>query len=154
MTEENSRFEGNCYCGKVKVTVTGRPDDVGYCHCRSCRKWHAAPFNAWSFWSREKVRIEGDIEKVDSGGLSKRIVCASCGRSVANELADFGGMVVYLMTLADSGFTFKPRVHIHYADRVMNINDGLPKYAAWKSWGENAGKRVSESGPTGWCVEH
>ena len=154
MNSENSQYEGECYCGNVKVTVIGLPEDAGYCHCHSCRKWHAAPINAWSYWSKDKVRITGDIRKIDLGGLSKRIICASCGGGVANDLPEFGGIVVYAMTLADSGFKFEPRVHIHYAERVMNMNDGLPKFAAWKDWGENSGKPVSENGPTGWCAEH
>lgn len=150
---EAPRYEGECYCGNVKVTVFGSPDDAGYCHCRSCRKWHAAPVNAWTYWSKDKVRITGDVRKIDLGGLSKRIVCAQCGGGVANDLPEFGGIVVYATTLAGSGFEFAPKVHIHYAERVMNVNDGLPKYIAWKDWGEDAGKLVRENGPTGWCAE-
>jgi len=90
MNSEISRYEGECYCGKVKVTVTGSPDDAGYCHCRSCRKWHAAPINAWSFWSKDNVRIKGDIRKIDLGGLSKRIICASCGGGVAMNYQSLG----------------------------------------------------------------
>jgi len=150
MISKQPRYKGECYCGKVKITVVGPPVNAGYCHCRSCRKWHAAPVNAWSMWSSENVFFEGDIRKSDLGGLSKRVICDSCGGGVANELPEFGGIVVYPMTLAGSGFRFEPKVHLHYADRVMNINDGLPKYVAWVEWGENAGQIIDESGPTGW----
>ena len=27
---------GNCFCGTVKLEVTGSPEAMGYCHCSSC----------------------------------------------------------------------------------------------------------------------
>jgi hypothetical protein len=29
--------KGECFCGAVKVEVSGEPEAMGYCHCRSCR---------------------------------------------------------------------------------------------------------------------
>jgi len=30
---------GSCFCGAVKLEVTGSPEAMGYCHCSSCRSW-------------------------------------------------------------------------------------------------------------------
>lgn len=154
MNGEQSQYEGECYCGSVRVTVVGPPKDTGYCHCRSCRKWHAAPVNAWSAWSRSSVSIRGDIKRSDLGGLSQRISCAKCGGGVANDMPEFDLTVVYPMTLADSDFTFEPRMHIFYAERVINFNDGLPKFVGWMKLGDNAGQLVSEDAPTGWRTKN
>src|SRR5579863_6305525 len=29
--------KGECFCGAVHVEVSGEPEAMGYCHCRSCR---------------------------------------------------------------------------------------------------------------------
>jgi len=48
---------GSCFCGAVEVTVTGSPEAMGYCHCRSCRSWSGGPVNAFSLWKPEAVEI-------------------------------------------------------------------------------------------------
>jgi hypothetical protein len=40
-----------------------------------------------------------------------------------------GGMtIVYSMMLAESDFVLEPVMHVQYASRVMDVNDGLPKF--------------------------
>ena len=38
MSENDATHEGHCYCGAVKVVVTGDAVGEGYCHCKTCRK--------------------------------------------------------------------------------------------------------------------
>ena len=123
---------------------------AGYCHCHSCRKWHAAPVNAWSGWSKDKVRITGKTLPSEQTGKCKRVCCTQCGGGVANEIPDLGMIVVYPMTLADSDFTFEPAMHIFYDERVMDLNDGLPKFADAPESHGGSGKMISEDGHTGW----
>jgi hypothetical protein len=49
--------KGECFCGTVKVEVTGEPAAMGYCHCQSCRTWSAGPVNAFTLWKPENVRV-------------------------------------------------------------------------------------------------
>ena len=51
---DESTYEGSCFCGAVKFTVTGAPAAMGYCHCGSCRLWSAGPVNAFSLWKPEE----------------------------------------------------------------------------------------------------
>ena len=46
MSQDQKTFEGQCYCGAVRIVVTGDPVGAGYCHCASCRQWAAALDNA------------------------------------------------------------------------------------------------------------
>ena len=46
MTE--STYKGSCFCGAVELTVTGKPEVMGFCHCDSCRAWAAAPVNGFT----------------------------------------------------------------------------------------------------------
>jgi len=45
-------------------------------------------------------------------------------------------------------------MHIFYAERVINFNDGLPKFVGWMKLGDNAGQLVSEDAPTGWRTKN
>jgi hypothetical protein len=57
-------YDGGCFCGAVRFTVTGKPEAMGYCHCSSCRSWAAAPVNAFSLWRPERVKITRGAETV------------------------------------------------------------------------------------------
>src|ERR1700709_2486022 len=50
-------YKGACFCGAVHVEAEGEPIAMGYCHCRSCRSWSAAPVNAFTLWKPEAVRL-------------------------------------------------------------------------------------------------
>ncbi len=53
----STEFEGSCLCARVKLKVVGLPKTAGICHCESCRRWHAAPVNAWALWRNENVTV-------------------------------------------------------------------------------------------------
>ena len=55
---------GSCFCGAVKLEVTGSPEGMGYCHCRSCRSWSGGPVNAFTLWKPEAVRVTAGAEHV------------------------------------------------------------------------------------------
>jgi len=55
---------GTCFCGAVRLEVTGAPEAMGYCHCRSCRSWSGGPVNAFSLWKPEAVQITSGNEHV------------------------------------------------------------------------------------------
>jgi hypothetical protein len=57
-------YEGECFCGAVKVEVSGEPEAMGYCHYRSCRSWSGGPVNAFTLWKPDAVRITAGAEHV------------------------------------------------------------------------------------------
>ena len=63
MTDKHT---GTCFCGAVAVEVTGAPEAMGYCHCRSCRSWSAGPVNAFTLWKPENVKVTQGAENVAS----------------------------------------------------------------------------------------
>jgi hypothetical protein len=50
-------YTGQCFCGAVEIRVTGEPEVMGYCHCRSCRSWSGGPVNAFTLWPPEAVEV-------------------------------------------------------------------------------------------------
>jgi len=49
--------QGECFCGAVRIEVSGEPEGMGYCHCRSCRSWSGGPVNAFTLWKPDGVRV-------------------------------------------------------------------------------------------------
>jgi len=58
---------GSCFCGSVKLEVSGAPEAMGYCHCRSCRSWSGGPVNAFSLWKPTAVRVVQGAQHVAVG---------------------------------------------------------------------------------------
>src|SRR5579864_4310789 len=55
--EDKMTYQGECFCGAVRIEANGAPEAMGYCHCRSCRSWSGGPVNAFSLWRPEDVRV-------------------------------------------------------------------------------------------------
>ena len=155
MSDESKIHEGACFCGAVKVAVKNPPVGVGYCHCLSCRKWHAAPLNAWAIWKNDDVSFtEGkdllrEFNMQGEGGPSTRLSCERCGSCVANRKPQIGMTVVYAMTLFESGWKYEPGFHIFYDERVLDLHDDLPKYADVPEAFGGTGTMVDEPTKTG-----
>ncbi len=121
-------YEGSCFCGAVQFTVTGEPVAMGYCHCSSCRRWSAGPVNAFTLWKPDAVKVTQGAEKIgryNKTPKSSRKWCRTCGGHVFTEHPAWQLTDVYAATIPD--FPFKPGVHVHYQETVLNIKDGLPK---------------------------
>ena len=74
--------KGECFCGAVQLEVSGEPEGMGYCHCRSCRSWSGGPVNAFTLWKPEAVRVTAGAEHVgmfQKTAASQRQYCKKCG---------------------------------------------------------------------------
>ena len=123
-------YEGSCFCGAVQIVVTGEPVAAGYCHCASCRSWAAAPVNAFSLWKPEAVTItrgEDRIGAYHKTPKSDRKFCTVCGGHLFTFHPPFGLIDVYAATIPTYRHT--PTVHVNYAETVLRMHDGLPKFS-------------------------
>jgi len=138
-------YEGTCFCGAVRLTVTGTPVAQGYCHCESCRSWSAGPVNAFSLWKADDVRITRGADKIGSYAktpASHRKWCTMCGGHVMTDHPAMGLTDVYAAVTRDAPFT--PAVHVHYQETVLRIRDGLPKQKDLPSEFGGSGVSLSE----------
>jgi hypothetical protein len=125
MSETHS---GRCFCGAVEVQVTGAPEGMGYCHCRSCRSWSAGPVNAFTLWKPENVKVTRGNEFIGAfqkNPASDRRFCTKCGGHIMTVHPTFGLVDVFSATIPT--LAFKPGVHVNYAETVLPMKDGLPK---------------------------
>jgi hypothetical protein len=122
-------YEASCFCGSVKFTANGQPEVMGYCHCTSCRRWSAGPVNAFTLWRPEAITVNAGAENIRSFSLtpsSTRKWCARCGGHMFTEHPGMGLTDVYAAMLP--GLPFKPSLHVNYAETVLPLRDGLPKF--------------------------
>lgn len=143
MPEQN--YKGKCFCGAVELAVSGVPAAMGYCHCQSCRSWAAAPVNAFILWKREQVKIVKGGESIGSFNKTSkagRKFCKICGGHLMAEHPEWGLTDVYAAVTPD--FPFKPGVHVHYGEKVLEMHDGLPKFKDLPTEMGGSGDTVAE----------
>src|SRR4030088_3241006 len=113
MTDKHT---GTCFCGAVEVEVTGSPEAMGYCHCRSCRSWSAGPVNAFTLWKPDAVRVTAGAEHVgmyQQTPVSQRQFCQKCGGHVMTNHPPLGLIDVYAATIP--ALKVAPGVHVNYS---------------------------------------
>jgi hypothetical protein len=136
---------GNCFCGAVEVEVTGAPEAMGYCHCRSCRSWSGGPVNAFSLWRPEAVRISRGQDHVATYAktpMSERKYCQLCGGHLMANHPPLGLIDVFSATIPT--LTFAPVVHVNYSESVLPMRDGLPKLKDFPAEFGGSGETMAE----------
>jgi hypothetical protein len=121
-------YKGSCFCGAVEFTVSGEPAAMGYCHCESCRRWSAAPVNAFTLWKPEAVQVTRGADNIGSYNKtpqSLRKWCKLCGGHIFTEHPGMGLIDVYAAVIPD--LEYSPEVHVHYQETRLRLKDGLPK---------------------------
>jgi hypothetical protein len=126
---EMTSYNGECFCGAVKLEASGAPEGMGYCHCGSCRSWSAGPVNAFTLWKPGAVRVTQGAELIGTYKKtpnSERQYCKRCGGHLMTNHPQMGLIDVYAATLPE--LKFSPGLHVNYAETVLPMRDGLPKF--------------------------
>jgi hypothetical protein len=121
-------WQGACFCGAVKFTVSGEPAAMGYCHCESCRRWSAGPVNAFTLWKPESLKVQQGEELVASYSKTPRSIrkwCKTCGGHLFTDHPAWGLVDVYAAVIPE--FPHRAGVHVHYQETKLRIRDGVPK---------------------------
>ena len=142
MTETH---RGSCFCGAVAIEVTGAPLEMGYCHCSSCRAFSGAPVTAFTLWKPEDVKVTKGAEflgRFNKTEFSDRRFCTKCGGHVMVHHPGLGLTDVYAAVIPT--LTFKPAVHLNYAETVLPMKDGLPKLRDFPAQVGGSGATVPE----------
>ena len=121
-------YWGACFCGAVELRVTGQPNAMGYCHCRSCRSWSGGPVErllALADRGGEVLKGAENIATYHKTDISHRQFCRLCGGHLMTAHPPLKMVDVFAATIPD--LVFAPQVHINYAETVLPMRDGLPK---------------------------
>ncbi len=134
-------YEASCHCRAIRYGVCADPVDAKICHCVMCRKLHGAPMQWAAIFHKNHVRFSAGLDHLRffNGELNTaerilpcKVSCRLCGAHLADEgrnmwlafppLFDFG-------TPPKVPEAFRPSCHIFYAARVLDMDDGLPKWS-------------------------
>lgn len=139
------KYTATCYCGAVAVEASGAPAVMGYCHCKDCQAWSAAPINAFSLWPADSVRIikgEGHVGTYSKTESSYRKYCTVCGGHIMADHPGMGLVDVYANIL--QGFAHEPTVHVNYESKMVSVKDGLPKFKDFPAEFGGSGETLPE----------
>jgi len=142
-----AKYSGECFCGEVQIEVSGAPVSMVYCHCASCRSWSGAPVHAATLWPADSVKVVAGEELIltfhkTPESISHRQSCAKCGGHLMIDHPTLGIIDVCAATLP--ALKFVPSVHVNYAETVLPMHDGLPKFRDFPSEMGGSGEPVPE----------
>lgn len=138
-------YKGACFCGAVRLEVSGAPGLQGYCHCDDCRSWSGTPVTAYCLWPAAAVKVTAGAEHLATysrDGKTIRQHCAKCGGAVMTETEAFGMIDVYPPVTPD--FPFAPAAHIYYGMRMIDMPDGLPKFRDMPERAGGSGEMITD----------
>ncbi|KAF1986525.1 hypothetical protein K402DRAFT_312185, partial [Aulographum hederae CBS 113979] len=133
-------YKAECHCGKVGYTVSRKePLDSRLCHCGTCKKSHASPFQWAAIFEKDDVNFthgHHDLEWYDPSTktiehkLPCKVRCSYCHCPVMDEGRNMVLLFPSLMELKteEERSALRPRCHQFYGERVNDIPDGLPKW--------------------------
>ena len=143
-TDFQPLYQAHCFCGAVAFEVRANPVDAKICHCPQCQRLHGAPFQWAVIFHKTDVRFSRGVDELlfynaeldrSEHSLPCKLSCARCRAPIADE-----GRRMFLAfgPLFDFGHpprvpeAFQPSCHIFYGARVVDVNDGKPRYLGHK----------------------
>lgn len=140
-------YKGQCFCGAVRIEVSGQADAMAYCHCNSCRSWSGSPVHASTMWKADAVKVVAGSEHLGTfhktpESISYRQYCRLCAGHLMIHHPDFGMYDVFPATIPALKFT--PSMHVNYSETVLPLRDGLPKFRDFPADFGGSGELVQE----------
>ncbi|WP_311197481.1 GFA family protein [Pseudomonas protegens] len=128
-------LNGSCLCQGVQYQVQRLDMPIGHCHCRTCRKAHAAAFASTAGVMREHFRWTRGQELLrafESSPGKLRHFCSVCGSHLLAERPGQPHVILRVATLDDDpGQT--PQVHIWTSHDVPWLADeALERWPEWQ----------------------
>jgi hypothetical protein len=138
-------YTGACFCGAITIQASGPPDEMGYCHCNSCRAYSGTLVTSFALWQSDKVRVtagEQFLGRINRTGMTERQFCTRCGGHLMSGHPSLGLTDIHAGILP--GLDFRPSVHLNYAETVLPMKDGLPKLRDFPAEVGGSGETVPE----------
>jgi len=138
------KYYARCHCGAVRYAVAADPVEAKICHCRSCQVLHGAPMQWAAIFHKRDVRFTAGLEHLRFYNATRyaperilpcKVACRLCAAPIADEGRKMWLAFPALFEFANPSqppAAFQPGCHIFYAMRVVNVDDGLPKWSGHK----------------------
>lgn len=128
-------MKGSCLCGAVEYEIVALDMPIIFCHCKTCRKAHAAPFVATAGVMRDHFRWlqgEGKLSSFESSPGKVRHFCSVCGTHLLAERPGQPHIILRVATL-DEDPSQRPEAHIWTSHDVEWLEyEGIPAHKEWQ----------------------
>jgi len=116
-----------CLCGALRLRITAPPQIGFWCHCADCRAAHGAGYVGVALYPGDAVEvIAGDVATFTIRHLP-RAFCPHCGTRMFARVPGTDTTGVVAARLPEGAFA--PAFHIHCAEALAPVRDGLPHFA-------------------------
>ena len=128
------KFEGGCYCRKVRYVAEGEPRLKAQCHCRECQYISGGAPNMFMLIPPEGFRyVSGAPKTFARGDLEQPVTrefCETCGTHLATRRPDLRMVILKVGTLDEPRLFGTPQMAIYVADKqpFHIIPEGLPTF--------------------------
>lgn len=122
-----------CLCGDVEFEINSNLKQAINCHCKDCRKSHAAPYVTVLVVLPEYFKITKGQDKLQRypADLNKtgRFICGSCGSKLYTESTPGRPLSVHTSALEQEE-DVEVMAHVNIASKNPNyqFTDELPKF--------------------------
>eukprot|EP01088_Endostelium_zonatum_P021718 TRINITY_DN8763_c0_g1_i1.p1 TRINITY_DN8763_c0_g1~~TRINITY_DN8763_c0_g1_i1.p1 ORF type:complete len:190 (-),score=14.94 TRINITY_DN8763_c0_g1_i1:41-610(-) len=140
---QGGEYSFTCLCKSITVTLSksATPALQVICHCHDCRAWNSSTVVPYVLFGFNDIhyKINHQDEKLDAKALEDkylgqfsisdrvhRYFCKTCHIALFNSVPTMQLRGTYPALFPE--FKFKPTCHTFYKERVMSVNDSLPKY--------------------------
>ncbi|HHY50499.1 MAG TPA: GFA family protein [Alphaproteobacteria bacterium] len=128
-------MKGSCLCGAIEYEIDQLDMPIVHCHCRTCRKAHAAPFASTAGVMREHFRWTRGRDRLSSFESSPgklRHFCSVCGSHLVAERPVQPRVILRVATL-DEDPGARPAMHIWCSHDApwLEDEDGVPRHGEW-----------------------
>lgn len=125
-------MRGSCLCRTVTYEVDRLAGPIGHCHCKTCRKAHAAAFVSTARVDRPSFRWlsgEASVRAFESSPGKLRHFCGQCGTHLMAEWVAQPQVILRVATLDDDPGV-RPKAHIWLSHQVPWLAHGadLPSF--------------------------
>ncbi|MBV7337779.1 GFA family protein [Chloroflexi bacterium TSY] len=129
-------MKGSCLCGDIVYEIDSLDFPIAHCHCKTCRKAHAAAFATTAGVKREHFRwVQGEekLTSFESSPGKLRRFCSGCGTHLVAERPAQAHVILRVATL-DEDPGHSPTMHIWRAHDVKWLQDvgAVPSYDEWQ----------------------
>jgi hypothetical protein len=127
------KFEGGCYCGKVRYVAEGEPMLKAQCHCRECQYITGGAPNMFMIVKPEEFKYtRGQPRQFTRSDLEKPVTrefCPDCGTHLVTR-PQRPVVVVKVGSLDNPKLFGGPNIAIYTIDRqpFHQIPDGIPTF--------------------------
>jgi hypothetical protein len=128
------KFEGGCYCRKIRYVAEGEPRLKAQCHCRECQYISGGAPNMFMLMPPQGFRYtSGEPRQFSRSDLENPVTrefCGECGTHLTTRRPDLPLVILKVGTLDDPSLFGTPQMAIYAVDKqpFHVIPDGLQTF--------------------------